>query len=232
MKPTPQASLNSDVDRPGRLDLPLADQLKLATWDLHKEAETTGFINQLLRGSGLIENYIWYLENLRAVYEELESSYDWVSFYPELTFFVDRKIQRAASLALDIDALKAATGCADRSELLPVTRKFQTTLQRALHKRPAEMLAHIYVRYLGDLNGGQILKRLISKQFDLPDDCLTFYEFPLIADIATFRTRFRQALNGIHLEPDDLLLTKQAAIEAFRFNIAMSKALEKRFAAK
>jgi heme oxygenase len=41
------------------------------------------------------------------------------------------------------------------------------------------LLAHAYVRYLGDLSGGQIIKRRLMKVYDLPETGkgVRFYEF-------------------------------------------------------
>lgn len=41
------------------------------------------------------------------------------------------------------------------------------------------LLAHAYVRYMGDLNGGQVIKESVCKAYDLDDtgDGLRFYRF-------------------------------------------------------
>ena len=43
---------------------------------------------------------------------------------------------------------------------------------------PSRLLAHAYVRYLGDLSGGQFIRRRISKAYGLDDGAgVSFYEF-------------------------------------------------------
>ena len=41
------------------------------------------------------------------------------------------------------------------------------------------LIAHAYVRYLGDLSGGQVIKRRLMKVYDLPEtgEGVRFYEF-------------------------------------------------------
>jgi heme oxygenase (biliverdin-producing, ferredoxin) len=41
------------------------------------------------------------------------------------------------------------------------------------------LLAHAYVRYLGDLSGGQVIKRCLTKEYNLPEtgEGVRFYEF-------------------------------------------------------
>lgn len=45
---------------------------------------------------------------------------------------------------------------------------------------PSALLAHSYVRYLGDLSGGQFIRRVIIKAYDLDEASgvgLEFYDF-------------------------------------------------------
>lgn len=45
---------------------------------------------------------------------------------------------------------------------------------------PTPLLAHSYVRYLGDLSGGQTIRRTLGKAYDLDEDVglgLAFYAF-------------------------------------------------------
>lgn len=47
---------------------------------------------------------------------------------------------------------------------------------------PAPLLAHSYVRYLGDLSGGQNIRNVLRKAYDLEDDKgLSFYQFRELA---------------------------------------------------
>lgn len=42
---------------------------------------------------------------------------------------------------------------------------------------PTPLLAHSYVRYLGDLSGGQYIKRILLKTYHVDETFMTFYEF-------------------------------------------------------
>ena len=56
---------------------------------------------------------------------------------------------------------------------------YTSRIQHLANDDPAGLLAHAYVRYLGDLSGGQFIKRRITKAYGLEDDGrgVTFYEF-------------------------------------------------------
>jgi len=53
---------------------------------------------------------------------------------------------------------------------------------------PMLLIAHAYVRYMGDLSGGQMIKDMIRNALNLPDENGTrFYEFDKIKDVIEFK---------------------------------------------
>lgn len=70
---------------------------------------------------------------------------------------------------------------------------------------PSPLLAHSYVRYLGDLSGGQFIRRRITKAYGLEDDGLgtKFYDFNKlggggsanIGDMKKIKEWFRDGMN-------------------------------------
>jgi heme oxygenase len=203
----------------------LADHFKTATWDLHKEAETTGFINDLLRGRASRPNYVNFLHNLRLVYDAMESDTSWLKAYPELGDFISPALFRTAHLCRDISELQERTKV--KFHIFPETEDYVAHIKRASRLKPEAMLAHIYVRYLGDLNGGQVMKRLLIKSLNLPEDALTFYDFNQVENMKLFKQDFRHAINRIRLSAEKREIATQAAKRAFEFNISLSKSLEK-----
>ncbi|KAJ9091748.1 hypothetical protein QFC19_008958 [Naganishia cerealis] len=73
----------------------------------------------------------------------------------------------------------------------PALTQFTTHLHHISATRPALLLAHAYVRYLGDLSGGQIVRGKIRRVYALPSSTTTgpssstrgtrFYEFDAVA---------------------------------------------------
>jgi len=62
-----------------------------------------------------------------------------------------------------------------------VFHAYVSRLTHLIEEEPRRLLAHSYVRYMGDLSGGQTIKRNIRKAYGLVDKRgTTFYEFVVV----------------------------------------------------
>lgn len=60
----------------------------------------------------------------------------------------------------------------------PAFHAYISRLTHLIEEEPRMLLAHSYIRYMGDLSGGQIMKRNIRKAYGLADvQGTTFFEF-------------------------------------------------------
>lgn len=64
----------------------------------------------------------------------------------------------------------------------PAFQAYILRLTHLIEKDPRKLLAHSYIRYMGDLNGGQIMKWNIRKAYGLGanDRGTTFYDFGVL----------------------------------------------------
>jgi len=132
-------------------------------------------------------------------------------------------LNRAAAISFDLGQL------ADNwSELplLPAARDYAAAISAASAGAGQRLIAHAYARYLGDLSGGQILKRLLARSLDLPPTALSFYEFPDISDISTFKATYRAAIEQAGDDLDDFDGVVEEGARAFELNIELSVALQ------
>jgi heme oxygenase len=107
--------------------------------------------------------------------------------------------------------------------LLPAYRALEAGLER--HRdTPALLIAHAYTRYLGDLSGGQILKRLLANKPGLAPDELSFYDFPG-HDLTQLKTDYRTALDRAGAQVKDPQAVIDEGSEAFRLNTDLSWAV-------
>ncbi len=103
-------------------------------------------------------------------------------------------------------------------------------IREVANTEPALLVAHAYVRYMGDLSGGQSLKNIARSAMNLPPDQGTgLHEFDQIATVEArraFKGKYRDALNSLAV--DDTLAQKivEEANKAFTLNRNVSDELE------
>jgi heme oxygenase len=129
--------------------------LREITKDLHHEAETTTFAKMLLSGKIEKQDYRNYLYNLLAVYDPIE-------WYCKRQGFLDTMpdLPRLKSIYADFQELDDDSYC----YLTPATLEYQAYLHRLGNdpQRKAQIKAHLYCRHMGDLFGGQIIKKQVA----------------------------------------------------------------------
>lgn len=202
----------------------LADRLRAATWELHRRAERTGFVRDLLGGRASRPGYTLYLRNLLPAYEALERGLERHDRSPALAGLARPAVYRARAIGDDLVGLHGDDWAAGLP-LLEVAERYARRLAEAAQAAPHRLVAHAYVRYLGDLNGGQILRRRLADSLELPPRCLGFYDFPAIADLDSFKETYRGAIDRSPLDEIEAHDVVEEARLAFRLNIELSEAV-------
>ena len=121
------------------------------TWEYHKNAERQAFVSQLLSGTIDEKLYATYLYNQLKCYSKLEQ------YALESSLFLDtRNLPRAEHIFYDYRALWGDIGTPPvETESTKAYVKHLDTIRGENEK----LYAHIYVRHLGDLSGGQMIKK-------------------------------------------------------------------------
>lgn len=129
--------------------------LKEITKDLHHEAETTIFAKMLLSGKINKEDYKNYLYNLLAIYDPIEWYCRRQGFFENV-----QDLPRLKSIYADFQELDDGTYC----YLTPATLEYQAYLHKLGSNPDRKHLikAHLYCRHMGDLFGGQIIKKQVA----------------------------------------------------------------------
>ena len=84
------------------------------------------------------------------------------------------------------------------------------------------LLAHQYTRYMGDLSGGQVIKRILMKALNLSDDGgLKFYEFEHVRNKKAFKDKYRSSLDALQLDKDTADRLVEESIKSFELNIEL-----------
>ena len=155
----------------------LAERLRGETRDLHTEVERSLFMHTLLRGELSLADYCRLLRNLHAIYAALEAALRQQATNAALAPVSMPALFRSDALVQDLNDLHGATW-AGTVVLQDATRAYVARLQHLQATDPVLLVAHAYVRYLGDLSGGQLLKRIVAKNPQIPPGLgAAFYDF-------------------------------------------------------
>lgn len=199
--------------------------LYLRTKILHVEAERTGIIRDLLRGEASLEGYILLLRNLLPAYQAMEQGLERHRDSHGLAGLTRFRLGRAPAIEADLAAL-CGPGWEREIPLLGAGDIYARRVAKAAEGDGMRLIAHAYTRYLGDLSGGQILQRLLTRSLDLKPNELTFYDFPQFSDLAALKAEYRNALDAAGaLATDPQVVVEEGAI-AFSLNIDLSCAVQ------
>jgi heme oxygenase len=189
----------------------LPEALRAATRELHGRAERAGVMGELLRGRLARERYVALLRNLHGLYVALEAR--------ELPV---ASLKRAQALADDLTALHGA-GWAQAHGICRAADEYIARLATA--DAPA-LAAHTYVRYLGDVHGGQILAPLVRRLYGLRERAGTlFYDFGSEAAVAHKRACLRSELAALKYAEHEVNHARSEARWAFNQHIRMFEEL-------
>ena len=121
------------------------------TWEYHKNAERQAFVSQLLSGTIDEKLYATYLYNQLKCYSKLEQ------YALESSLFLDtRNLPRAEHIFYDYRALWGDIG---NPPVETESTKAYVEHLDTIRGENEKLYAHIYVRHLGDLSGGQMIMR-------------------------------------------------------------------------
>lgn len=148
--------------------------LKEMTKRAHTEAEKSAFMKKLLKGQITRNEYAQFLYNNLFAYSALEE------LLPE--FFEGNDLARSRKIVSDLFELKESG-----LSLTPTTVEYVRYLSKL---DPEQLKAHIYVRYMGDLFGGQFIKNVIPT----PGNMLKFN------DVDSLKQLIRSSVNESHAE--------------------------------
>jgi heme oxygenase (biliverdin-producing, ferredoxin) len=213
------------VEEAGRQLRPasLLEALRERTKALHTQAERSGIIAEILHGRGTRAGYVLLLRNLFPVYATMETELLRHHRSPGLGAIVCPELNRAAAIEFDLGQLSDEWS---DLPLLSAARDYAAAISEASVGAGQRLIAHAYARYLGDLSGGQIIKRLLARSLDLPATALSFYEFSAISDIAAFKAGYRAAIERAGDELDDFDGVVEEGARAFELNIELAVALQ------
>ncbi|HEY9612171.1 heme oxygenase (biliverdin-producing) [Allocoleopsis sp.] len=204
----------------------LATKLREGTKKAHTMAENVGFVKCFLKGVVEKTSYRKLVSNLYFVYSAMEEEMDRHSTHPILSKIYFPQLNRKNSLEQD---LYFYYGSNWREQVAPskAAQDYVQQIRNISATQPELLVAHSYTRYIGDLSGGQILKKIAQRAMNLAEGQGTaFYEFPEIPDEKAFKANYRQALNELPIDETTADRIVDEANATFGMNMKLFQELE------
>ncbi|MDO5750538.1 MAG: biliverdin-producing heme oxygenase [Rothia sp. (in: high G+C Gram-positive bacteria)] len=203
-------------------------QLKAGTKQVHDNAEHSTFMEDLMGGKLNTAAYLRLINQYVYIYEALEGlTAKFCAEDNEITRpFTIEGLDRGAAIRSDIKAL----GQEEIDPILPSTQAYVDAIL-ATENAPERYLAHHYLRYLGDLSGGQAVAALVARHYGIEKDALSMYRFPELPKPKIFKDGYRELLDNAPLSAEQRQALVAEAIEGFRLNAALFAELGRETAA-
>ncbi|XP_075998900.1 heme oxygenase 2 [Genypterus blacodes] len=206
----------------------LSELLAAGTKQVHEKAENTQFVKDFLRGRirrelfklGSVALYYTYA----AMEEEIERNKEHPHFAP---LYFPTELHRHQALASDLQYFYGPEWQSQIS-CSPATRRYVERIHQVGQEDPVLLVAHAYTRYMGDLSGGQVLKKVAQRALKLPStgEGVEFYRFDAIHSPKAFKQLYRSRMNELDLDGDTKERLVAEAVKAFQFNMEVFDELE------
>ena len=204
----------------------LATMLREGTKKSHTMAENVGFVKCFLKGVVEKKSYRKLVTSLYFVYSAMEEEMERLKDHPVVSKIYFPELNRQQSLEQDLHFYYGANW---REEIKnsKAGKAYVARIHEIAQSEPELLVAHCYTRYLGDLSGGQILKKISQRAMNLTDgEGTAFYEFDDIADEKAFKNKYRAAMDELPIDQATAEKIVDEANSAFARNMELFQELE------
>ena len=204
----------------------LATQLREGTSKSHTMAENVNFIKSFLGGVIDKGSYTEMLSKLYFVYEAIENAMEKNKEHEYIKPIYFPELNRTESLKEDL-IFHYGEDWLENVTLSKATLDYVNRINTVSKEKPELLVAHAYTRYLGDLSGGQILKKIAQRSMGLEGNKgLAFYEFNEVSDEAQFKLNYKAALDSLPIKENEASQIIAEANTAFTLNMNIFSELE------
>jgi heme oxygenase len=188
-------------------------------------AENVGFVKCFLKGVVEKNSYRKLVANLYFVYAAMEEELEKLQEHPVVSRICFPELNRKHALEQDL-YFYYGSNWRDEISLSPAGRAYVARIREIAVTEPELLVAHSYTRYLGDLSGGQILKKIAEKAMNLETGGTAFYDFQDIPDEKAYKNHYRRTLDELPLDGATAERIVAEANAAFGMNMKMFQELE------
>jgi len=197
--------------------IPFSQALRERTWSSHGDSEGAGFMSDLMTGKGTREDYIALVAQHYFIYAALEAAAAAMKDDEVAARFIHPQLTRLPAIEEDLRFL-IGDDWIEQIEPLPTTQRYVTRINEVAATWAGGFIAHHYTRYLGDLSGGQVIRKLMQRQFGFETNGVGFYFFGEIASPKQFKETYRDELDAVGWSPEERDRVIDEVLIAYRFN--------------
>ncbi|MEU2948514.1 heme oxygenase (biliverdin-producing) [Nocardiopsis alba] len=196
---------------------PFSQRLKNATWNDHSTAEHHGFTKALLEGELPLDGYTAMVAQHHFAYVALEGVARELADHPVAGGFHRPELERVPALERDLEHLLGSEW-RDRISPSRPTRTYVARIEQMVD-HPEGFVAHHYTRYMGDVSGGQFIRRVAVETYGFEKGAGTaFYDFGALGSLPRFRSDYRDRLDALELDEAAAGLLIEETRLAYRLN--------------
>ena len=197
--------------------IPFSQALRERTWTSHGASEGAGFMTDLMQGKGSRNDYIALVAQHYFIYEALEAAEAGFAGDPLAAAFITPRLTRLPAIEADLSFLIGADW-REHITPLPTTQRYVDRINTVAATWSGGFIAHHYTRYLGDLSGGQHIRRLMQRHFGFDTNGVGFYFFDEIASPKDFKDTYREQLDAVGWSAEERERVIDEVLIAYRFN--------------
>lgn len=204
----------------------LAERIREGSRAAHEHAEQSPFVEELMSGRLDRTALCALLTQSWFIYEALEAAGIALAEDPVASPFLDPGLTRLPALERDLAYLHGTADWRSQARALPATQRYVARIRIEAQRDPVVFVAHHYTRYLGDLSGGQIVRRKMQLHYGLDVDGLEFYHFASIPKTKPYKDGYRAKLDQLPVAEEAKSRLLEEVNTAFALNAAVFADLE------
>ncbi|XP_076998061.1 heme oxygenase 2 [Tamandua tetradactyla] len=224
-----ERKISGTTERENHTRMPdLSELLKEGTKEAHDRAENTQFVKDFLKGNIKKELFKLATTALYFTYSALEEEMDRNKDHPAFApLYFPTELHRKEALTKDMEFF-FGENWEEQVQCSEAAQKYVERIHYIGQQEPELLVAHAYTRYMGDLSGGQVLKKVAQRALKLPStgEGTQFYLFENVDNAQQFKQLYRARMNALDLN----LKTKERIVEeankAFEYNMQIFSELD------
>jgi heme oxygenase len=202
----------------------LSEMLREGTSINHREAERRPFMRVFFKGETPRDAYAEWMVRQSFIYDALEQTAEVLASHPVAGVMHTPVLHRSEAIARDLAVLLGDDWRAN-AKPSPVTEEYVERIRWCAEEAPHRWISHQWLRYLGNVGGQEVLRRLAVKinGFDPDGAGMDFFRYDL--ETGPFFRDYHQRLNSIELSSEEKTEVADEGNRGFLLNIALTDEL-------